>query len=84
MRYDDIPYMDYLDIEVYNAPKSEQYFDSIIDKYNNYHNITEEDFNTNYDNRCITSGIDEIYENEFSDYLNDYFSYVEYNEVYDY
>lgn len=84
MRYDDIPYMDYLDIKVYNAPESKQYFDSIIDKYSDYPNITEEDFNTNYDNRCITSGIDEIYENEFSDYLNDYFSYVEYNEVYDY
>lgn len=85
MNYVDIPHIDYCDIEIHNASKSVSYFDDYItDKYNDYYCLTEEDFNTNYDNRCITSGIENIYENEFNDYLKDYFSYVEYNEVYDY
>ena len=77
MIYVDIPRTDY-DYE-YDV-------NNLLDKtYSEYYDycITEYDFNTTYDNRVICSGVESIYCNEFNEYLNEYFLYLEYNEVFD-
>ena len=77
MIYVDIPRTDY-DYE-YDV-------NNLLDKtYSEYYDycITEDDFNTTYDNRVIYSGVESIYNNEFNEYLNEYFLYLEYNEVFD-
>lgn len=77
MIYVDIPRTDY-DYE-YDV-------NNLLDKtYSEYYDycITEDDFNTTYDNRVICSGVESICNNEFNEYLNEYFLYLEYNEVFD-
>lgn len=71
--YADISDIEYYGIDNIHNPYSEYYWDNI----NN-------DYNVNIDNRCITSGINNIYEEEYYEHLKDFFSYMEYNEVYDY
>ena len=76
MIYVDIPRTDY-DYE-YDV-------NNLLDKtYSGYYDycITEDDFNTTYDNRVICSVVESIYNNEFNEYLNEYFVYLEYNEVF--
>ena len=76
MIYVDIPRTDY-DYE-YDV-------NNLLDKtYSEYYDycITEDDFNTTYDNRVICSSVESIYNNEFNEYLNEYFLYLEYNEVF--
>ena len=76
MIYVDIPRTDY-DYE-YDV-------NNLLDKtYREYYDycITEDDFNTTYDNRVICSGVESIYNDEFNEYLNEYFLYLEYNEVF--
>lgn len=76
MIYVDIPRTDY-DYE-YDV-------NNLLDKtYSEYYDycITEDDFNTTYDNRVICSCVESIYNNEFNEYLNEYFLYLEYNEVF--
>ena len=76
MIYVDIPRTDYdYEYDVNNLS------DKTYSEYYDYC-ITEDDFNTTCDNRVICSGVESIYCNEFNEYLNEYFLYLEYNEVF--
>lgn len=70
-------YADITDVEYYGI-------DSIYNPYSECYPDNNCDYDNNYDNRYITSGIDSIYDEEYYEYLKDFFSYMEYNEVYDY
>lgn len=44
---------------------------------NNFYELSEKDFYPPSDDRVIKSGIDEIYQDEYLDFINDFNKYVE-------
>lgn len=44
---------------------------------NNFYELSEKDFTPPNDDRVIKSGIDEIYQDEYLDFINDFNKYVE-------
>ena len=80
-----IPHIEYLGIDdIYNTIVHPKFEMRKSFKYSEKFFIMPEDYYTDNDKRYLTSGIESIYEDEYSEYLRDFYSYMEYNEVYDY
>lgn len=73
---------DYIDITNIEYSGINNIYNPYPDTYINYNDYSGSE--CIIDNRCLISGIDSLYDEEYYDYLKDYFSYMEYNEVYDY
>lgn len=70
-------YTDISNIEYYGI-------DNIYNPYSICYSENNDECDISYDDRYIVSGVDNIYEEEYYEYIKDFFSYMEYNEVYDY